>query len=241
LNKAYAITAINENTLTIRFGDSIDPEVNKKVFRLYRHLLNVRHSSWLDMIPAYTTLSMVYDVAAIRQHHSSAFEWMKSEITKHVSEVDEHEIISSRQVRVPVCYDADLALDANRFLNEKNMSREALIEIHTSKMYQVYMIGFLPGFAYMGSVDQRIALSRLSTPRTQVTAGSVGIAGEQTGIYPLDSPGGWNIIGRTPLKVFDLDSTQPVLFQPGDQVKFVPMTKEDFQTFDPLTYNVIVS
>ena len=103
------------------------------------------------------------------------------------------------------------------------------------------MIGFLPGFAYMASVDPRIATPRLATPRTNIVGGSVGIAGEQTGIYPLDSPGGWNIIGRTPLKVFDLSADQPVLFQPGDEVKFVPITKAEFQSFNQSTFNAIVS
>jgi len=132
-------------------------------------------------------------------------------------------------------------MNADRILKEKNVSLEELIEVHSSKSYHVFMIGFLPGFAYMGPVDPRIATPRIPTPRTQIVAGSVGIAGEQTGIYPLSSPGGWNIIGRTPLKVFDPNSTQPVLFQTGDQVKFIPITKEEFKSFDHSTLNVIVS
>lgn len=227
--------------LTISFGNAIDPEINKKVFQLYFQLLKVGHASWLDIIPAYSTLSIVYDVFTIRQKHASAFEWMKQQLEQVLSEAGNNKVIQSRQVQVPVCYDAEFALDADKFLKEKDISLEKLVEVHTSKSYQVFMIGFLPGFAYMGSVDQRISLPRISTPRTQVLAGSVGIAGEQTGIYPFDSPGGWNIIGRTPLKVFDLNAEQPVLFQPGDQVKFIPITKEEFQSFDYATFNVVVS
>jgi inhibitor of KinA len=103
------------------------------------------------------------------------------------------------------------------------------------------MIGFLPGFAYMGSLDPRIAIARIPAPRTNVVAGSVGIAGEQTGIYPFDSPGGWNIIGRTPLNIFDHTIAQPVLFQPGDQVKFVPIPKAEFESFDPSTFRLFMS
>ena len=227
--------------LTITVGDSINLETNKKVFHLYHQLLKNRQPSWLDIIPAYTTVSVVFDVVSIRQQKSSAFEWMKSQLEKLIFEMQESESIPSRQIQVPVCYDAEFALDADRILKEKRISLGELVEIHTSKSYHVFMIGFLPGFAYMGSVDPRIAISRISTPRTQVLAGSVGIAGEQTGIYPLDSPGGWNIIGRTPLKAFDSDSTQPVLFQPGDQVKFISITKAEFKSFDQSNYNVIVS
>jgi inhibitor of KinA len=226
--------------LTISVGDSIDLEVNKKVFQLYHQLLKNRHSSWLDIIPAYTTVSIVFDALAIRQQHPSAFAWTKNQLEKVMLEIPEHEIILSRQVQIPVCYDAEFALDADRIRNEKNVSLEELIALHSSKSYHVFMIGFLPGFAYMGPVDPRIATPRIPTPRTQIVAGSVGIAGEQTGIYPLGSPGGWNIIGRTPLKVFDSNSTQPVLFQSGDQVKFIPITKEEFKSFDQSTFNVIL-
>jgi inhibitor of KinA len=226
--------------LTITVGDSIDIETNKKVFRLYHQLLKNKLSSWLDIIPAYTTVSIVFDALAIRQHHPSAFEWMKNHLEKMMLEIRDHEIIPSRQIQIPVCYDAEFALDADRILKEKNISLEELITLHSSKSYHVFMIGFLPGFAYMGPVDPRIATPRISTPRTQIIAGSVGIAGEQTGIYPLGSPGGWNIIGRTPLKIFDSNSTQPVLFQSGDQVKFIRITKAEYKSFDPSTFNVIL-
>lgn len=227
--------------LTINVGDSIDLETNKKVFQLYHQLQKNRDSSWLDIIPAYATVSVVFDVVAIRQQHPSAFEWMKIQIEKLISEIQESETTPSRQVQVPVCYDAEFALDSDRILKEKNVTLEELIVLHSSQSYHVFMIGFLPGFAYMGSVDPRIATPRISTPRTQVLAGSVGIAGAQTGIYPFDSPGGWNIIGRTPLKVFDSGSPHAVLFQPGDQVKFIPITKAEFKSFDQSKYNMIVS
>ena len=238
--KAFNIYPVGESTLTVSFGNAIDPEINKKVFQLYDRLLQVRHPSWLDIIPAYSTLSIVYDVYAIRQQHSSAFDWVKRELEQILSVGMGNKETQARKLQIPVCYDAEFALDAGHISKEKNISVDELIKIHTSKVYQVFMIGFLPGFAYMGSVDSRIATPRLATPRTTIAAGSVGIAGEQTGIYPLDSPGGWNIIGRTPLNVFDLNSDQPVLFQPGDEIKFLPITKTAFQSFDRATYNAIV-
>ena len=227
--------------LTINVGNSIDLETNKKVFQLYYQLLKNRHASWLDIIPAYATVSIVFDTVTIRQQNPSAFEWMRAQIENVLSEIEETETIPSRHVQVPVCYDAEFALDADRIEKEKNISLEELIALHAVKPYHVFMIGFLPGFAYMGPVDQRIATPRLSTPRTNVLAGSVGIAGAQTGIYPLESPGGWNIIGRTPLNLFDPNSAQPVFFQPGDQVKFYPITMAEFIAFDQSTYKMIIS
>lgn len=237
----YSIKPVSENMLTIHVGDSIDLDVNKKAFHLYHQLLKNRDNSWLDIIPAYGTISIVYDVVAIRRQQLSAFDWMKSQIEKVMSEIQEETIVPSRQVHVPVCYDAEFAWDADRISKEKHISFNELIALHTSKSYHIFMIGFLPGFAYMGPVDPRIAIPRISTPRTRVLAGSVGIAGEQTGIYPFNSPGGWNIIGRTPLPVFDLNAAQPVLFQPGDQVNFVAITKEEFLSFDRSKFKVIVS
>jgi inhibitor of KinA len=235
----YPIKPVSENMLTIIVGDSVDLQVNQKVFRLYHHLLKYRHASWMDVIPAYTTVSIVYDIVSIRQQHASGFEWMKNHIEKLLTEDQDRETISPRQLRVPVCYDREFALDTDRIIKEKNISWDQLIELHTSNFFHTFMIGFLPGFAYMGPVDQRIAIPRISTPRTQVPAGSVGIAGEQTGIYPLDSPGGWNIIGRTPLKIFDPASAQPVVFRTGDQVKFVPISKAALLSFDQSSYQLI--
>ncbi|RLF64854.1 MAG: allophanate hydrolase, partial [Thermoplasmata archaeon] len=108
------------------------------------------------------------------------------------------------------------------------LTEDDVIEIHSKPTYRVYMLGFTPGFAYMGGLDERIAAPRLETPRKKVPAGSVGIAGKQTGIYPIESPGGWRLIGRTPLKLFDPKKDPPTLLLPGDLVKFVPIDKEEF-------------
>lgn len=226
--------------LTISLGDSIDLEINKKVFQLSEQLVRNRQPSWLDIIPAYSTISIQYDVVSIRKQHPSAFDWMKKQVEKVVTELIEENEVPSRQLQIPVCYDPEFALDADRIRKEKSVSTDELMAIHSSKTYHVFMIGFLPGFAYMGSVDPRIATPRIPTPRTKVLAGSVGIAGEQTGIYPLDSPGGWNIIGRTPLKVFNPQAKDPVFFKPGDQVSFVPMSKRDFESFDQSNFKLVV-
>lgn len=218
--------------LTISLGNSVSAEINKKVFQLYHQLIESRHPSWLDIIPAYATVSILYDVPVIRKQHASAFRWVKGEVEKILTNLSEQDEIPTRHLKIPVCYNPEFAVDADRIEKEKAVSLDELIAIHTSKMYHVFMIGFLPGFAYMGPVDSRIAVPRLATPRTHVAAGSVGIAGEQTGIYPLDSPGGWNIIGKTPLKIFDPAASGPVLFKPGDQVSFFPISRKEFDAFD---------
>lgn len=237
---AYTINQIGEHAVTISIGSAINLQTNKRVFQLYNQLLRNRHPTWLDIIPAYTTVTIVYDVLTIRQQQTSAFQWIKKEIEKVTTEVETPETIASRKIQIPVCYDRLFALDGERLAAERNISFNELIEIHSSKTYHVFMIGFLPGFAYMGSVDQRIATPRMATPRTYVPAGSVGIAGEQTGIYPLDSPGGWNIIGKTPLKIFDSDAQESVLFHPGDSVSFVPISIQEFQTFTSSNFKLIL-
>lgn len=236
---AYTVYPVNENTLTILLGDTINQETSHNIFRIYNQLIINRHVTWLDIIPAYATISIVYDVVKIRKDHPSAFDWITQKIDKILKQPYSANTFVSRKITIPVCYDEAYALDRKTILSYYKLSWDEVVSIHSSKTYQVFMIGFLPGFAYMGTVDQRIAFPRLSKPRTLVSAGSVGIAGEQTGIYPLDSPGGWNIIGKTPLTLFDTDSENPVLLQPHDTVRFVPISKKEFNSFDKSGFNPV--
>jgi inhibitor of KinA len=137
----------------------------------------------------------------------------------------------SRLIRIPVCYAEAYAPDLASLAALHGISSEEVIAIHSAARYRVYMIGFLPGFPYMATVDKKIQTPRLAKPRTRVSAGAVGIAGAQTGIYPSDSPGGWQLIGQTPLKLFDVAKDNPVLLQPGDEVQFYPISIEAFKTF----------
>ncbi|MDB5197332.1 MAG: hypothetical protein JWP88_1703, partial [Flaviaesturariibacter sp.] len=136
-----------------------------------------------------------------------------------------------RQLRIPVCYDQAFAPDLKTVAAQAGLSVEEVIHIHTHTSFRVYMIGFLPGFAYMGEVPDAIAVARRSEPRTKVSAGSVGIAGKQTGIYPFDSPGGWQLIGKTPASLFRKKEASPTLFQPGDEVLFYPITINEFTNY----------
>jgi inhibitor of KinA len=145
-----------------------------------------------------------------------------------LNQVTDNGELMGRTLKIPVCYEAAFAPDLAELATEKNLTTDEVIRLHTNTVYRVYMIGFLPGFPYMGKVDGRMATPRRSSPRTSIPAGSVGIAGEQTGIYPLSSPGGWNIIGRTPIRLFDKDRPEPVLLQPGDAVQFYSITEDEF-------------
>ena len=196
----------------------------------YHQLLKANIIGVRDIIPAYTTVTVVYDITTIRNKisESSATLFVRNKIEEAIQECKQINNEPANTIEIPVCYHDSLGIDLIKIAEQKNLSIDEIIRMHTSTAYTVYMLGFLPGFAYMGTVDERIATPRLNTPRTNVKAGSVGIAGNQTGIYPLDSPGGWNIIGQTPLKMFDAKKEAPCLLKPGDIIKFVSISIEEF-------------
>lgn len=239
MSELVSIYPISENALTVCLGDKMDVAINDRVFRLFQYLQRHPNPFWKDLIPAYCTLTIVYDVGSIRKQHPAAFTWVRNEMERALHACEESEPLPFRKVNIPICYDPAFGFDLKSLAKTNKLSVDQVIELHTQQTYRVYMLGFLPGFAYMGIVDNKIATPRLAAPRKHVPAGSVGIAGNQTGIYPLESPGGWNIIGRTPVVLFDGQANDSVLFQPGDEVKFFPITKEEFDvfnhpTFDPL-------
>ncbi len=227
------IYPINESALTVCLGDRMDVAINDRVFRLFQYLQRHHKPFWKDLIPTCCTLTIVYDVVSIRNYHPSAFEWVSNELEHILHECEGSEPLPVRKLRIPVCYDPAFGFDLKPLAKTNKLSVDQVIELHSQQSYRVYMLGFLPGFAYMGIVNHKIATPRLSTPRRHVPAGSVGIAGNQTGIYPLNSPGGWNIIGRTPVKLFDPECESPTLLRPGDDVSFFPISKEEYDSFDP--------
>ena len=227
----YTIFPLGDTALTIDFGNLIDEETNKKVFQLFNQLKNKSLSYIFDIIPAYSSVTVYYDLLMLNQKKAedkTAFETMAEVIETIASEDHDIPIPQQKLIEVPVCYSQKFAWDIEKLANQKNISVDDVIRVHTSKTYRVFMIGFLPGFAYMGEVDDRITMPRRQEPRTIVAEGSVGIAGKQTGIYPFQSPGGWQIIGRTPIRLFNAKNETPVVFQPGDEVKFYSITEDEF-------------
>jgi inhibitor of KinA len=222
------IYAIGDNALTISFSNIIDEKINKQVLSLFDLLTQQKIIGVKDIILSYSSLSVVYDMIEIKKQHHRPFNFIKQQIEQLIKDYPVPFENNYRIITIPVCYDTSFALDIIELAEQKNISVDELIHLYTKKTYRVYMIGFLPGFAYMGKVDERLATPRRKSPRINIAAGSVGIAGEQTGIYPLASPGGWNIIGRTPIKMFDAKKEQPAFLQAGDEVQFIPISLEEF-------------
>jgi inhibitor of KinA len=235
---SYRIFPLGDSALTINFGNIIDENINKKITSLFKAIQQKPLKGMIEAIPAYSSLSILYDVVVLRKiipSNKTVYDWMKDEAVKFLQQQVDADNSSSDVFKIPVCYDEEFALDLERFEKEKNISKEELIKIHTGKQYRVYMLGFLPGFPYMGEVDERISMPRKPQPQ-QVAAGSIGIAGRQTGIYPLTSPGGWSIIGRTPIKIFDAEKEELTFLKAGNIVQFYPISKEEFLKFEHEPY-----
>lgn len=225
----YNILQQGENALLINWPQRIDPEVNQLVMAAFRRIHGLQLRYVRDLIPAYASLTIVYDTMYIfRNYDSNVTGWISARIHEVLRAPGNDAITAKRSIDIPVCYDPSLGLDILALAAQKQLSLEELVALHTGRTYIVYMLGFLPGFPYMGTVDPRLVAPRLSKPRQLVPAGSVGIAGEQTGVYPLDSPGGWNIIGQTPVRMFDAENGPASYCQPGDEVTFVPISLDEF-------------
>lgn len=209
------LVPLGDSAILIQLGDEIDLTVNRRVHALDMRLGMRPPQGVVETVPAYTTILVHYD--PLRLSAAQVVAWLKGTIEM----ADETPKVKPGCIEVPVQYGGEGGPDLEAVAKSHKMSTDELIRLHAGREYTVYMMGFTPGFPYMGTLDQRIATPRLKTPRTHVAAGSVGIAEAQTGIYPIDSPGGWQIIGRTRLKLFDLEATQPFLFAPGDRVRFV--------------------
>jgi len=213
----------------VSFDNIIDKAINEKVIALQQLFAKRFLPGLIETVPAYSSLAVFYDIDVIKKHNpkiNSAYEFVKAYTEQVLSGMDDVIIKNDEHIiSVPVYYNGD---DLGAVAATNGITSAELVNIHTEKIYQVFMIGFQPGFAYMGEVDKRIATPRLASPRPKVPAGSVGIAGSQTGIYPFASPGGWQLIGQTPIKIFDVKKSYPCLFKPGDSVKFISISKTAF-------------
>lgn len=227
----YRIFPLGDSAITVDFGNVIDETINRQVMNMFYHLQQNPLPGMIEAVPAYSSLTVFYDLIYLRKlvaADNTIYGWMEEQLRKIFREPLLINDSETATITIPVCYDKEFALDIEEIAGLKNISVEELIRIHTSKTYRVYMLGFLPGFAYMGEVDEKIEMPRKLQPRQKVEVGSVGIAGKQTGIYPLSSPGGWQLIGRTPLILFDADKNDPTFLKMGDMVKFISITKMDF-------------
>ncbi len=227
----YCIFPLGDTAVTVDFGNCIDEAINREVIARFNQLQQHPLPGMIEAAPAYSSLVVHYDVLKLRKTippGHTVFEFMKQQLEERLKQPIQQSDITGRVIKIPVCYEDEFALDIQHLSATKNISVDEVVHIHTSKNYKVYLLGFLPGFAYMGEVDEKIAIPRKSQP-VNIAEGSVGIAGKQTGIYPLASPGGWQIIGRTPLKLFDAGREEPTLLKAGDMVQFYSITKNKFE------------
>jgi inhibitor of KinA len=218
------IFPLGENALTIELANEISEPLNDRVLELYRYFERQPFPGFIESVPAYSSLTIFFDVVQVRNHfpgYGSAFDVVKGHAGMALKMKAAAAVRSEANViEVPVFFDDECAPDLRAIAEFSGLAPDEVIDTFTTQIYRVYMLGFLPGFAYMGEVDERIAIQRKSTPRLKVPKGSVGIAGRQTGIYPFESPGGWQIIGRTKMELFTPDDETPSFFAPGDHVKF---------------------
>ena len=229
----YRIFPSGDASITLDFGNTINETINKEVIAKFKQLQIHPLPFMIEAVPAYSSLTVYYNVVAIKKKITgglTAFEWIRQQLEERWQQPVPDQVTTTRLVNIPVCYEKEFALDAEKLTRIKNISIDEMIRIHSASSYRVYMLGFLPGFAYMGEVDEKIAMPRKKQPQP-IEAGSVGIAGRQTGIYPMASPGGWQIIGRTPLQLFDPEREEPTLLKAGDTVRFYSISKDEFNNY----------
>jgi inhibitor of KinA len=209
------IVPLGDSAVLVQFGDEIELATNQRV-RALANLIDVSSTSEIiETVPAYATLLVHYDPLIL------SYAQIKNYLLVKMAQVADNQARKPRRIEVPVRYGGESGDDLESVARHCQLQMEDVIRIHSEKIYTVFMMGFTPGFPYMGKLDDAIITPRLKTPRTRVPAGTVAIAGSQTGIYPIDSPGGWQLIGWTPLQLFSPESESPFLFSPGDEVKFI--------------------
>jgi KipI family sensor histidine kinase inhibitor len=216
---------MGEQGLVVELGAAIDPAVNARVHHLAAALQRQAVAGIRELVPSYRSLLILFDPLLLSRSV------LRGLVTKLVradgfAEPSREE---GKLVRLPVCYGGDFGPDLDFVASHNGLSPEEVIALHARETYPVYMLGFLPGFPYLGGLPSRLAAPRLLTPRQKVAPGSVGIAGSQTGVYPLESPGGWRIIGRTPRRLFDPSRAEPFLISPGDRIRFDPIDRESYE------------
>ena len=216
------VALAGDSALVAEFPQRIDAGINQRALSLAARLRHDWGEILRDVVIGYCTVTVYFNPRHVDPR------WLEGEIRIAARDVESDHRPTPTTIEVPVCYDSALGPDLEDVAAFGACSVDDVIELHTKRTYRVYMVGFIPGFAYLAEVDERIARPRRTAPRTAVPAGSVAIAGGQTGIYPKVTPGGWNIIGRTPLKPYDPDRGEPFLFRVGDEVRFTPMTRDAF-------------
>jgi KipI family sensor histidine kinase inhibitor len=212
--------------LLVEFGGSIDPEINQKVRAMSLALEQAMPDGVMEVIPTYRSLLIVYDPEKTRPVH------LEKVLERTERRLDEIQIPPPKIVEIPVCYGGEFGPDIEHVAETHGLTVEDVIRIHSEPDYRIYMVGFTPGFPFLGGLSEKLHTPRLESPRTKVPRGSVGIANNQTGVYPIASPGGWQLIGRTPLKLFAPERENPILYQAGDLLRFKPISMSEYRRLE---------
>jgi inhibitor of KinA len=235
IKPGFNIYYLSEHAITLEFGHEISEDMLRQVSN-FNTLINQRpFTGFLISVPAYSTLSIFYDpIQVIKANDLSGedcFNKVSAYLNQLTNDADTPNNTPDNLITIPTCYGGKYGEDLDELAALHQLSADEVIKLHSEAIYKVYMIGFVPGFAYLGGMSAQLATPRKPTPRKTIPAGSVGIAGQQTGIYPLATPGGWQLIGRTPLTLFDATRTQPALLKAGDQVVFKPIDPYQFEHY----------
>jgi len=238
----FAVAPLGDAAVTVELGSGVDPETHRLVTRFAAYLEDHPLEGMIEYVPAYTSVTIHYDPLQVyrsgltqRENEAepdvlalSPYEIMKRRIREVFDQMQARQEVAPKLVEIPVCYGGEFGPDLEDVAAHNQLTVDEVIRIHCSRDYLVYMIGFAPGFPYLGGMDKRIAAPRKKTPRLSIPRGSVGIAGEQTGIYPIETPGGWQLIGRTPVSLFLPDRHPPTLLQAGNRIRFYPISREEY-------------
>lgn len=232
-HSSFTIYALSEQAVTVSFGNTI----NEDTWQQVKHFNNLVHQhpfpGFITTIPAYTSVTVFYKPVQVMLADALLGDDGFARVSGYLKSLKDHAkkraAIDGETVTLPVYYGGEFGPDLDEVAAANNLTIAEVIARHSAAIYKVYMIGFVPGFAYLGGMPEELAMPRKATPRTVIPAGSVGIAGKQTGVYPLETPGGWQIIGRTPLKLFDVGRTSPALLKAGDQVVFKPIDLPEYE------------
>ena len=222
---AIRIVSAGDSALVVELDERIDPAINARAIALAESLQAAGIAGVRDVVPTYRSVAVFFD--PLRTHYDALVE----RIERDAARAGPDAVPDREPIRIPVCYGGDLGPDLASVAAFGGVAEDAVIALHSAATYRVFMLGFVPGFAYMGLVDARIAAPRHSTPRVRVPVGSVGIAGVQTGVYPAETPGGWQLIGRTPLKPFDAARAEPFLMKAGDAVRFHAISRDEHDSW----------
>ncbi len=226
----FQLFPLGDAAIVVQLGQTIDPDIHNRISAFTAYLSTHTFTGFVELVPAYASITVYYDPWIVsKKGKIDPYQKVVEVLQKRLVEAPTNNIATRKIVEIPVCYGGDFGPDLDFVASHNKLSFEDVISLHSLADYKVYMIGFAPGFPYLGGLDAKIATPRKETPRAAIPAGSVGIAGLQTGIYPLETPGGWQLIGRTPERLFDPEREKPAMLQAGDQVKFVSITEAEFK------------